>query len=210
MRCVRYFLYIKYALPTSIMNYTLSSKQQNVIKGAASPAPIRTAKPATLTPKTPPPAPTQAAPTKTKQRESKKYTEEDIQELLSDGYIGIHPNLWDYIPAGAHIRFVKKDVDKKGLTRAERFKPGGFVRNHFTTEEGKKMMMIETKPGGRPGADGYISFPIAYEGIEELWKKYDRSAFIEIHLIYTSLAQKKRQIEELEARIKKLESQRRQ
>lgn len=141
-----------------------------------------------------------------KKPEGKKYTEEDIQNLLSEGYISVHPSLWDYIPTSAHIRYVKKDKMHDGSSRAERFKPGGFVRNHFTTDEGKKMMMLETRPGGKQGEHGYISFPIAYEDVEELWKKYPRESFIEIHLIYTSLAHKKKQIEELEARIKKLEA----
>lgn len=134
----------------------------------------------------------------------KKYTEEDIQKLLSNGYISVHPALWDHIPTGAHIRYVKKDDGNK-KSRAERFKPGGFVRSHFSTDEGKKMLMIETRPGGARGEPGYISFPLAYEDVDELWKKYDRYSFIEIHLIYTSLAQKKKQIEDLAARVNKLE-----
>lgn len=135
------------------------------------------------------------------QKEKKIYTEADIQTLL-DGYINVHPTLWDYIPTGAHIRFIKK----AGGTRTERFKPGGFVKNHFTGDGGKKFLMIETKPNGRPGQDKYRTFPIAYEDMEEIWKKYDRTAFIEIHLISTSLAQKKKQIEDLTARVGKLET----
>jgi hypothetical protein len=82
-----------------------------------------------------------------------------------------------------------------GLARGARFRPGGFIKNHFVTPEGKKMITVESRPGGS-GA-GYFSYPIAYEDIDELWKKYDRAAFVEIHLIHSSLAQKKRQIEEL-------------
>jgi hypothetical protein len=137
----------------------------------------------------------------------KKYTEENIQELLSEGYINVHPSLWDQIPVGAHVRYVKRDVDNSGLTHAERFKPGGYVRNHTATAEGKKLIILETRQRGRPGDPGYSSFPVAYEDIEELYKKYDKDVVIEIHLIYTSLAQKKKQIEDLEARIKKLEDQ---
>ena len=151
-------------------------------------------------------APTKVTGGAARKPEGKKYTEADIQELLSEGYIGVHPSLWDYIPAGSHVRYVKKDTAKAGLSREERFKPGGFIRNHFTTDQGKKMFMIETKPGGKTGQFGYISFPVAYEDVEELWKKYDRNAFVEIHLISMSLAQKKKQIEELNERVKKLES----
>ncbi len=74
-------------------------------------------------------------------------------------------------------------------------------------------MMIENKIGGKRGDPGYVIFPLAYESIEELWKKYDNTAFVEIHLIYNSLAQKKKQIEdlvaqntELAARVQRLET----
>lgn len=134
----------------------------------------------------------------------REYTPELVQELLSAGYICVHPALWDHIPNGAHIRYVKKPGPGKQLPQYKRFKPGGFIKSHFESK-GKKMLMIETKPGGRQGQHGYINFPIAYEDIEELWKKYDRDAFIEIHLIYSSLAQKKKQIEELMARVDALE-----
>lgn len=133
----------------------------------------------------------------------KKYTDEDIHALLSDGYLSINSGLWDHIPKGSHIRYVKKD-NGAGTLRTERFKPGGFVRNHFTKNE-KKMLIIENRPGGTAGSQGYISFPLAYEDIEELWKKYDRDAFIEVHLITASLAQKKKQIEDLTTRVSKLE-----
>lgn len=132
----------------------------------------------------------------------REYTEQEIHNLLSDGYIVIHPSLWDYIPNGSHIRYVKKGDG----SRSTRFRPGGFVKSHFTTSDDKKMMMIESRVGGKPGDAGYISFPIAYTDIEELWKKYDRYAFIEIHLIYSSLAQKKQQIEDLTTRVNRLES----
>lgn len=132
--------------------------------------------------------------------EKKIYTDMDIQTML-DGYINVHPSLWDHLPNGAHMRYFKKGPQ----ARTERFKPGGFIKNRFTNAEGKKFIMVETIPGGKGGA-GYIQFPLAYEDINQLWKKYDHGAFIEIHLISTSLAQKKKQIEELTARLTKLEA----
>jgi hypothetical protein len=133
--------------------------------------------------------------------ETKIYTDAEITTAL-EGYIYVHSSLWDHLPAGAHIRFVKKGTESRGT----RFKPGGFVKNHFTNEEGKKFLMIETKPNGRHGEQGYFKFPIAYEDVEELWKKYDRKVFIEFHLISQSMAHKKKQIEDLTARIAKLEN----
>ncbi|SIP85878.1 Hypothetical protein PACV_163 [Pacmanvirus A23] len=142
-----------------------------------------------------------ARPVTTKQ--GKKYTEDDMQTML-EGYFGVHRALWDHIPNGAHIRYIRRDSGDN-LPRNERFKPGGFVNRHFVTEDGKKMLMIETRIGGKKGDPGYISFPLCYDDIENLWKKYDRSAFVEIHLIYSTMVKQKMQIEELNSRIKRLE-----
>jgi len=128
------------------------------------------------------------------------YTEEQITNLLADGYLVVHNSLWDYIPKGAHIRYYKKGPG----SRCERFRPGGFVKCHFT-KENKSYMIIENQPNGNKSNPSYISFTVSYDNIEEIWKKYDRMAFIEIHLIRSSLKQKKTQIEELVDRLNKLE-----
>ena len=132
-------------------------------------------------------------------RPPRKYCDEDIKTLLSNGYIQIHPQLWDHIPIGAHVRYVKKDVGDN-LDRCDRFKPGGFVRNHYTSKKGESIITIENMPGGskyQKSNSEYISFPLDYNNIEELWKKYDKDSFIEIHLINNSLSRKNKQIEEL-------------
>jgi len=136
----------------------------------------------------------------------RKYTEADIHELIVKGYIAVLPDLWDKIPTGAHIRYTKKDTGDR-LPRCERFKPGGFVRNHFKTDGDKSMFTLETIPGGSYKYKGgnYFSFPVAYDDIEELWKKIDYSSFIEILLIKNSLSQKSQKIDELESRIDTLE-----
>jgi hypothetical protein len=134
----------------------------------------------------------------------KIYTDVDIQELTSEGYIIVHPGLWDHLPCGAHIRYIKRDQGEN-KPKNERFRPGGFIRNHFITDD-KKKLIIENKPGGKRNDAGYVSFPIAYDDIELLWKKYDRYSFVEIHLIHNSLAQKKYQIDELTNRVARLEN----
>jgi hypothetical protein len=144
-------------------------------------------------------------PKQVKKGPSRDYSSDEILDMLSDGYINLHQALWDYIPYGAHIRFFKRS-DSENLPRNKRFRPGGFIKSHFVTSEGRKMIMLETKPGGTKGEPGYISFPMGYDDIGEIWKKYDKHAFIEIHLIYSSLAQKKKQIEDLTTRIEQLES----
>ena len=172
------------------MDYSIEKRKTPVQKAA-------------ISPKTPVEKPKFIPVLKNKPGTGKKYTEDDMQVML-EGYFGVHPALWDHIPSGAHIRYVRKDAGDN-LQRTERFKPGGFVNRHFTTEEGKKMLMIETRIGGKKGDPGYISFPLCYDDIENLWKKYDRSAFVEIHLIYSTMVKQKMQIEELNSRIKRLE-----
>ncbi len=132
---------------------------------------------------------------------AKNYTSKEIQTLLSQGYIGINSTLWDYIPYGAHIRYLRKDVD--GKPYGERFKPGGFVKNHINVD-GKKIMYLENSIGGQ-GKPGYVTFPLAYDDVEKLWKKYDKHSFVEMHLIIMSLSKKSQQIDELTARVKVLE-----
>lgn len=126
----------------------------------------------------------------------KQYSDQDIHEILSDGYILIIPQLWDHIPPGAHIRYIKKGE----TPRSERFRPGGFVKSHFVADNAK-MLMLETRICGKKDDAGYTTFPVAYADIDELWKKYDRGAFIEIHLINNSLAQKKQYIDDLTTKL---------
>lgn len=136
-------------------------------------------------------------------KKGKSYTIEDIKDLTSNGYIIVTQSLWEYIPARSHVRYVKagnENIEK-------RFKPGGFVKNHFTNENGKKGLVLENKLGGKNGDAGYISFPIVFEDIEKIWKKYPYDSFIEIHLIYNSLAAKKTQLDTLAAEIASLKEE---
>lgn len=54
--------------------------------------------------------------------------------------------------------------------------------------------------------DGYLTYPMAYDDVDELYKRYSRESFVELHLLTMSLAHKSKQIADLEARIVKLES----
>ncbi len=139
-----------------------------------------------------------------------KYTDEAITQLLA-GYIQVSPTLYDYVPIGAHIRYFRKD--RATNSRNATFKLGGFVQNHYRDSMGKPMLMLETVPGscvscGHEPAyrlNNHVLYPLAYDEIDELWKKYDAGAFIEIHLIQGSLARKDKKIAELEDRIRALE-----
>jgi hypothetical protein len=73
--------------------------------------------------------------------------DDKIKDLIGEGYIYVHKSLWDYIPPGAHVKFIKKG--EGGQSAAERFSQGGFVRKHFCNQEGKKFLLLETRPGVR-------------------------------------------------------------
>lgn len=118
-------------------------------------------------------------------------TEMDIQTFL-EGYIMIHRTLWDRIPAQSHVRYFDKGLGP----RADRFRPGGYVRGHHMDGAQKYLVIRSTD-----ATETHVS----YDAIDEVWKKYDTRAFIEIHLILASLAQKKKQIDTLQARVKRLE-----
>src|SRR5271170_1085230 len=89
-----------------------------------------------------------------KKKSLRTYTDEEIQNLTSEGYIKVHHTLWDHIPVGAYIRYIKAD-NGRGKDRNARFKMGGFVRNHFITDSDKKAMTIENKPNA-----GHASYSI--------------------------------------------------
>lgn len=190
------------------MDYNLERK-----KTPKATTPVQTAKPAPAKPSSPvakqggaakkPEAKAAKAETEQKQYKAKEYSDTDIISML-EGYINVNKQLWDHVPVGAHVRYIK--VDKDGTPRNKRFKPGGFVKNRYTNEEGKQFFMLETNPNGKRGDPGYTMFPVAFEDVEELWKKYDRGAFIEIHLITASLMQKRQQIEELQSEVRKLKA----
>jgi hypothetical protein len=140
------------------------------------------------------------------QDNEREYSAEEINKLTSEGYIIVHPGLWDHIAPGSHVRYVRRD-DGTGKSRGKRFKPGGFVRNHFIDDGGRRMFTIDNryKLGGKRAFPGQVSYSLAYDHIETLWKKYDKLSFIEIYLVHNSLAQKKQQIESLLARVEQLE-----
>ena len=145
-----------------------------------------------------------------KQTEQSVHSDEQIKQLLV-GYILVAPSLYDYIPVGAHIRYFRKEPDVIAKSNSQ-FKLGGFVREHYMSK-GRPCLVLETVPGSCVSCKqepayklgGNVSYPIAYDEIAELWKKYDQAAFIEIHLISASLMREKKLVRQLEERIRKLE-----
>ncbi len=141
---------------------------------------------------------------------------EEIDELLSDGYIVVMENMWSRIPKGAHIRYMKKthttedNVKKNNNTNtysqnlSENFCRGGYVKNHVIVGE-KSIIYLGTSLSGRRGDPGYVEFPVDLQTVSTIWKKYDYSAFIELHMIINILASKSVADDERDKRLTALE-----
>ncbi len=127
------------------------------------------------------------------------YTQSLIDEKLS-GYVRVISQLWEHLPLKCHIRYFKRGEG----THIDRFKSGGFLKAVIRGANGVESLVLENKINGN--GRGYISFSIKVETIDELWKKYAYDAYIEIHMMSASLAQKKVQIEELSKRLAILEN----
>ena len=130
------------------------------------------------------------------------YSNEEITSMLANGYINIMREVWDFLPVGSHVRFFKK----AGTNRNERFRPGGYIKKHYETSDGKKILFMETIRNGNSNMADYFTYPMAYDDLAEIWKRYPEDCFVEIHLIYGSLAKKNKQISDLEARMTALEA----
>lgn len=126
----------------------------------------------------------------------RSYTDDEIYAMTtSDGYIQVHPKLWDRLPARCHVRYVKRGEGPRG----SRFNVGVFVVGQIVRED-KKMFSLSSKP--TPGGH---AFNIYYDTIETLWKKTPPNSCIELYLINNSLMRKTRQIATLEARVEALD-----
>jgi hypothetical protein len=145
--------------------------------------------------------PSTATPTRTGAATSVRYTTEEINEMLSNGYISITRELWPFLPVGSHVRFFKKGAGSKH----ERFRPGGFIKKQYVTTDNKHILLMETVRNGN-GAPGYITYPMALDDLDEIWKRYPEECFVEIHLITNSLQHKNKQINDLSARVTALEA----
>jgi hypothetical protein len=119
----------------------------------------------------------------------KIYTEDEIKEKLGPDYIFVHPSLYDHIPKGDHIRFFRAGDAPKN----ERFDIGAFVQGAAADENGRKYFILSKQLFGANKA----TYKLYYDVVESIYKKYHYGAYIEVHLISSSLAEKKQQIKQL-------------
>jgi hypothetical protein len=123
------------------------------------------------------------------EKEKKIYTDNEIKEKLGSDYIFIHPSLYDHVPRGDYIRYFKVGTGPKN----ERFNIGAFVQGVAADESGRKYFILSKQLFG---ANKKV-YRLYYNAIDTLYKKYHYASYIEIHLISSSLAEKKQQIKQL-------------
>jgi hypothetical protein len=130
----------------------------------------------------------------------------EVHKILTSGYITIHKSLYDHIPIGSRCRYM--------LVEGARICHGGYVKAHIAAHSVEtdgvivhhdRMFLFETVRKGSALDPIYTTFPVAYNEIAELWKKYPYDCIVEMHLIYASLAKKNKQIAELMRRVTALE-----
>jgi hypothetical protein len=127
--------------------------------------------------------------------EPKTYKNEEIETFLRNHFL-VEPEYWDHIPVGQQIKYFRKPVGNE--PKNNRFRQGGYVRK-FIISGGKKRILLSKR---FRGGDTYS---IAYEEIEEIYKHYDYNSRLELVMIFNSLMDKNRRINELEKRIISLE-----
>lgn len=137
--------------------------------------------------------------------EKRVYTEEEMNELINE-CITVAPDLWEFLGNGSFIRYVRKNIEEESLDVLQRFRFGAYIKfkctDKYTNE--RKFIMENIRNG--EGKPKYVVFPLKYNAIETLWKKYDESVTIELNLIHNSLEKKDVQLKELNTRLTAVEN----
>ena len=94
----------------------------------------------------------------TKDKKTSKYSQSQINAMLEE-YKEVDKDIWSTIPAGTHIRYIKKDG---------KFVTGGFVVNHWVNEHGKKFIHLSN---GFIQNKNYITWPMAHDNVINLYAK---------------------------------------
>lgn len=137
------------------------------------------------------------------------WTEEEIAEKLS-GYIEVPPAHYDMVRAGSHIRY---------YTRADGFRPGGFVAKNPTDAApqgaNSEKRYIRLQSGYNERAPGYFSWVVAYEDLTKLFIKPDAASLTVMASLESAVGQLNKNIRKiadfaksLDARLTALEERR--
>jgi hypothetical protein len=133
----------------------------------------------------------------------REYTKEEIDNLLTDDYFNVPSKYWKSIPIGAHIRVFKRAAVCGSDSRGARFRPGGFVKSHMMRGE-EHIIVLETILHGKEER-GNIVFPMSTLDLDEIWKKTDRNAYIEITLMSETIRKYESENKNLKNRVDKME-----
>lgn len=116
----------------------------------------------------------------------RNLTQEDIKKDLRL-YLLVPKEQWDHISKGTHLRYVGTD---------DKYRRGGFVINKYVRDE-QKFFQLSTRKFGKPGMQGFHTWPVDFSKIKLLYKKQADASSIEISLIRRELAMKNTEIVQL-------------
>jgi hypothetical protein len=120
-------------------------------------------------------------------------TEPQLNKILLD-YLFVPPDLYEYLPPGAHIICMKKKQEFRS----------GFVVKHIRI--GKELgVLIENKLNGK-NQPAYFKITVVFSDMVKIYKKYDRNTYIESKIMMDKFKDYDKQITHLNNKIKLLES----
>lgn len=123
----------------------------------------------------------------TKPTTPKKYTNQEIAELLTDCVL-VKDKYWHLIPSGALIRYYRNDTDPE-LS----FKRGGYIMGIYPQQDGTINFSIK-------GMKGSNAYNINTKSVSRIYKRIDPKAIIEVMMIRDSMAEIRERLTKLETR----------
>lgn len=130
------------------------------------------------------------------------WTPEEIAEKLK-GYLEVPPAYWELVRAGTHMRY---------FTKAEGFRPGGFVEQNPVGRaakdadagaELKKVMRLRN--GFNDKAPGYASWAVAYDDLDKVFVKLEAGALALLQILESAITKLNENIRRIAEHSKQLE-----
>lgn len=114
---------------------------------------------------------------------------------MSGGYKIIPKSQWDSIDNCSPIKYI--DIDGK-ISRAVYMK-------RVYVKEGRRFYQFETQIGGKPGDQGYYSWPVEFKNIKSIYRMPDVIQDTEINEIKRKISLADSRIDELYSRLDKID-----
>ena len=116
---------------------------------------------------------------------AKKYTPQEIAELLTDCVL-VKEKYWHLIPIGSTIRYYRNDTEPD-LS----FKRGGYVNANYPQSDGSFTYCLSNSYKGK-------QYKVNSKVFSKVYKKIDNRAIIDIMMIKDSLAEIREKLAKLE------------